>query len=197
MLDRAGRSNELFRFSTTALQWEQLDMCPDPEIVIVCVPNDWADSWGDDCEAYAANPDWCGYEESSDNCCVCGAGQETKSCEPAPSARRFYTMAAVGSDIFVFGGETDQGEEARCACWPPSGDMSDIAPAIAPRTAAVCARPHGLERGCCAWRHPGLVVTHGTAQPFLRWHRASHRAHYDEHVHNEASRATWCTGGAT
>jgi hypothetical protein len=139
-------------------------MCPDPEIVIVCVPNDWADSWGDDCEAYAANPDWCGYEESSDNCCVCGAGQETKSCEPAPSARRFYTMAAVGSDIFVFGGETDQGEEARCACWPPSGDMSDIAPAIAPRTAAVCARPHGLERGCCAWRHPGLVVTHGAAQ---------------------------------
>ena len=56
--------------------------CPDPEIVIVCVPNDWADSWGDDCEVYVANPDWCGYEESSDNCCVCGAGQETKSCEP-------------------------------------------------------------------------------------------------------------------
>ena len=95
MLDRAGRSNELFRFSTTALQWEQLDMCPDPEIVIVCVPNDWADSWGDDCEAYAANPGWCGYEESSDNCCVCGAGQETKSCEPAGSGGGYYAATLV------------------------------------------------------------------------------------------------------
>ena len=29
---------------------------------------------------------------------------------------------------------------------------------------AVRARPHGVERGCCAWRHPGLVVKHGAAQ---------------------------------
>ena len=70
-------------------------VCPDPEIVIVCVPNDWADSWGDDCEAYAANPGWCGYEESSDNCCVCGAGQETKSCEPVGAGGGYYAATLV------------------------------------------------------------------------------------------------------
>ena len=110
----SGRSNEVFRFSTTALQWEELDA------VLV-----------------SGSP---------------------------PSGRRDHAMVAVGSDIVVFGGYTDQGEEARCACWPPSGDMSDIAAAMAPRAAGVRARPHGLERGCCAWRHPGLVVKHGTAQ---------------------------------
>ena len=34
-----------------------------------------------------------------------------------PSARYGHAMAAVGSDLFVFGGMlTDYGEEARCAC---------------------------------------------------------------------------------
>ena len=118
MLDRAGLwdspglgySNEFFRFSTTALQWEELDAA-----------------------LVSGSP---------------------------PSARDGHAMAVVGSDIFVFGGETDQGEEARCACWPPSGVMSDFAPTIAPRAAAVRAR------GCCAWRHPDLVVKHGAAQQF-------------------------------
>ena len=37
--------------------------CPDPDVV--CVSNDWVDSWGDDCEVYATNPGgWCGYELS-------------------------------------------------------------------------------------------------------------------------------------
>ena len=109
MLDRAGEfSNELFRFSTTTLQWEQLDV-----------------------SRVSGSP---------------------------PSGRYNHAMAAVGSDLYVFGGSTGSGEEARCACWPPSGVMSEIAPAIAPRTAAVRAR------GCCAWRHPGLVVKHGAAQ---------------------------------
>jgi len=112
MLDRAGPSNEFFRFSTTAFQWEELD-----------------------------------------------AGLVSGS---PPGRRSGHAMAAVGSDIFVFGG--DNGEEARCACWPPPGCMSEIAPAIAPRAAAVRARPHGVERECGAWRHPGLVVKHGAAQ---------------------------------
>ena len=114
MLDRAGLSNELFRFSTTALQWEQLD-----------------------------------------------AGLVSGS---PPSARNGHAMAVVGNDLIVFGGSTYSGEEARCACWPPSGVMSDIAPTIAPRAAAVRARLHGLERVYCAWRHQGLVVTRGEAQ---------------------------------
>ena len=134
MLDRAGSSSELFRFSTTALQWEQLDA-----------------------DLVSGSP---------------------------PSVRSGHAMAAVGSDIFVFGGFPDQGEEARCACWPPSGVMSEIAPAIVPRTAAVRARPHGLGTGGRAWCHQGLVVTQGAVQPFLRWHRVSQRAHHEEHVHN-------------
>ena len=94
MLDRAGYSNELFRFSTTALQWEQLDA-----------------------DLVSGSP---------------------------PSARYGHAMAVVGSELFVFGGSlfvvggyTDSGEEARCACWPPSGVMSDIAPMFVPRAAAV------------------------------------------------------------
>ena len=87
MLDRAGYSNELFRFSTTALQWELLDA-----------------------SRVSGSP---------------------------PSGRDNHAMVVVGSDLFVFGGSTGSGEEARCACWPPSGVMSDIAPTIAPRAAAV------------------------------------------------------------
>jgi len=67
--------------------------CPDPEIV--CVSNVWADSWGDDCEAYAANPGWCGTEESNDNCCVCGGGQLTNSCEPSGTGGGFYAARQV------------------------------------------------------------------------------------------------------
>jgi hypothetical protein len=92
MLDRAGESNELFRFSTTALQWEQLDA-----------------------PLVSGSP---------------------------PSARERHAMAAVGSDLFVFGGIS--GEETRCVCWPPSGVMSDITPTIAPRAAAVRKQPHGM-----------------------------------------------------
>ena len=114
MLDRAGYSNELFRFSTTALQWEELDAA-----------------------LVSGSP---------------------------PSARDGHTMAAVGSDIFVFGGWTYSGEEARCACWPPSGDMSDIAPAIAPHTTAdhdeqvynVVSRAAWCTRGCCVEDRIGM-----------------------------------------
>ena len=146
MLDRAGYSNDLFRFSTTALQWEQLDA-----------------------DLVSGSP---------------------------PSARSGHAMVVVGSDLIVFGGSTDSGEEARCACWPPSGVMSDIAPTIAPRAAAVRARLHGVERVCRAWRHQGLVVTRGAAQQLYAGtvRRSGHTT--DEHVHNVASRATWCTGGA-
>ena len=143
MVDRAGRSNELFRFSTTALQWEQLD-----------------------------------------------AGLVSGS---PPSARYEHSMAVVGSDLVVFGGR-DPGEEARCACWPPSGVMSDIASTIAPRAAVVRARMHGLERVYCAWRHQGLVVTRGVAQKLYAV-TVSRNGHTNEHVHNVSSRATWCTGG--
>ena len=63
MLDRAVYSNDLYRFSTTALQWEQLD-----------------------------------------GALVSGS---------PPSARYKHAMVAVGSELYVFGGRTDTGEEAR------------------------------------------------------------------------------------
>jgi hypothetical protein len=98
MLDRAEFSNELFRFSTTTLQWEQLDAA-----------------------LVSGSP---------------------------PSARSLYAMAVVGSDLIVFGGYTGSGEEARCACWPPSGVMSDIAPTITPRAATLlCARGRMVSSG--------------------------------------------------
>ena len=97
MLDRAGSSNDLFRFSTTALQWEQLDGAP-----------------------------------------VSGS---------PPSARTNHGMVAVGSEIYLFGGYTGIGEEARGACWPPSGGLGDIAPTRAPRALLLCARRRFLFRG--------------------------------------------------
>ena len=65
MLDRAGYSNDLYRFSTTALQWEQLDGAP-----------------------------------------VSGS---------PPSGRFGDDMVAVGSEIYLFGGYTPSGKEARGA----------------------------------------------------------------------------------
>ena len=44
-----------------------------------CISYAWADSAGGNCEAYDANPEWCGYEESMDKCCACGGGQMTAS----------------------------------------------------------------------------------------------------------------------
>ena len=98
MLDRAGYSNELFRFSTTALQWEELDAA-----------------------LVSGSP---------------------------PSARDGHSMAAVGSDLFVFGGWTYSGEEARCAGSPLSGVMSDITPTITPSTATLlCVRDRMVSSG--------------------------------------------------
>ena len=66
MLDRVGDSSDLYRFSTTDLQWEQLDA--------------------------------------------------THLRGSPPSVRFDHAMAARGSDVFVFAGETADGEgEARCA----------------------------------------------------------------------------------
>ena len=64
------------------------------------------------------------------------------------------------------------------------GHVRDCAGNCAARCCCARARSHGLERGCRAWWHPGLVVTHGAAQPFLRWHHESQRSHHDDHVHN-------------
>jgi len=55
-------------------------------------------------------------------------------------------MVAVGSDIVVFGGNTVLGEEARCACWPPSGGMSRLRRQLL-RALLVCARGRMVSSG--------------------------------------------------
>jgi len=136
MLDRAGNSNELFRFSTTAIEWEQLDA------VLV---------WGF-----------------------------------PPSARSDPAMAAVGSDLFVFGGETVQGEEALLLLAAVWGHVRYGADDCSAR--CCCARAVAWSRaGCRAWRHQGLVVTRGAAQQLYPG-TVSRSGHTDEHVHNVAHR---------
>jgi hypothetical protein len=80
MLDRAGNSNELFRFSTTMMQWEQLDA---PQV----------------------------------------SGSR-------PSARFGHGMVAVGSDLYVFGGDIADGDTRRLRCWQSSCCMPDRAQAL-------------------------------------------------------------------
>jgi hypothetical protein len=78
MLDRAGLPmNDFFRFSTTKMQWEQLDA-------------------GD-----------CGWV---------GGGQcETPQVSGSrPSRRHSHGMVTVGSDLYVFGGITIDGDTRRC-----------------------------------------------------------------------------------
>ena len=60
----------------------------------ICTSNDWADKWDDDCEAYAANPQWChAVPESRDNCCVCGGGtivNNSRDCEDQRDFEDFF-----------------------------------------------------------------------------------------------------------
>ena len=208
MVDRAGVSNELFRFSTTTLQWEQLDadlVSGSPpsarsQHAMAAVGSDLFVFGGDVYQYLVDRPgvpvrsndlfrfsttalQW----EQLDEDLVSGS---------PPSARDYHTMAVVGSDLIVFGGSTDSGEEACCACWQPSGVMSDIAPTIVPRASAVRARLHGLEGGFRVCHHPGLVVTLGSVHQLYTGTVRLSEDTTDDHVHNVASRATWCTGGA-
>jgi len=140
VLDRAVRSNELCRFSTTALQWEQLDVsrvsgsppiardghamaAVGSDLIIFggiggCLLNNCAgcmldcSGWSNELFRFSTTAlQW----EQLDASRVSGPF----GCEPWPSARYGHTMAAVGSDLIIFGGSIGSGEEARCcACWP-------------------------------------------------------------------------------
>jgi len=60
---------------------ESAGVCPNHEVE--CESSEWLDSWGDGCAIYDANPAWCGYEESTDECCACGGGVRLYSCTAA------------------------------------------------------------------------------------------------------------------
>ena len=126
MVDRAEISNELFRFSTTASQWEQVD----PTLVSGVPPSARSDpvmaAVGSDLfvfGGYTEYPVDQSYPYSSELFQFSTTAMEWEQLDAAlvsgvpPSARGGHAMAAVGSDLFVFGGQTDWGEQARCACW--------------------------------------------------------------------------------
>ena len=130
MLDRAGLSNELYRFSTTALQWEQLDTA----LVSGSPPSGRTGhamaAVGSDLFVFGANYYLFELTELFRFSTTARKWEQldaTLVSAVPPSGRSDPAMAAVGSDLFVFGGyrsgltgDPNPGEEARCACWPPS-----------------------------------------------------------------------------
>ena len=183
----SGGSNGLFRFSTTARQWKQLgsdSSCTsytDTSCSSARVRRGrdwkWEDQDGGDTEdsigtvsGEAEAEGWCrvtwdkggsnSYRvgvEYLDLCLVQDTGGIISVSGSPPSLRHDHGMAAVGSDLFVFGGLRVQsylfggqqvnelGKEAsRCM----SLHCADIVPhMVAGR------RPHGLDPGCCACSH--------------------------------------------
>jgi hypothetical protein len=53
----------------------------------------WRDSWGASCESYSVHPEWCGNEQSSGMCCVCGGGSGERI--EAVAAQPLYTQPEV------------------------------------------------------------------------------------------------------
>jgi hypothetical protein len=124
MLDRAGASNALFRFSTTTMQWEQLDASRD-----------------------SGSP---------------------------PSARYSHGMVAVGSDLYVFGGMTNEGDTRHCDAGRRLGAWKIERRRCSPRCCGACWHmlcSSGVSY--CAVPHQSLGTRDGTSP--LSWHRESQR----------------------
>ena len=119
MLDRAGDSNELFRFSTTALQWEQLDA----GLVWGSPPSARTGhtmaAVGSDIFVFGGSTGSAGSNELfrfSTTTLQWEQLDGSRVSGSPPSERQSHAMVAVGSDLYIFGGWTVSGEEARCAC---------------------------------------------------------------------------------
>ena len=112
MLDRVAEwTNELFRFSTTKMQWEQLDA---PQV--------------------SGSP---------------------------PGARAGHGMVAVGSNLYVFGGDLGGGDTRRCAAGIRPGACQLERPGVALSGAAVLVSACCARAGCNAVPHQSLVTLHG------------------------------------
>ena len=121
MLDRTGRSNDLFRFSTTKMQWEQLDA---PQVkgsplgsrsahVMVTVGSDLYVFGGYAGVSSQATQDFVRFSTTEQRWEQLDARQVSGSPLIAPER---FDMVAVGSHIYVFADDlTGDCEEGRCA----------------------------------------------------------------------------------
>ena len=90
-----------------------------------------------------------------------------------PSARFKHGMVSVGSDLYVFGGYGDPGEEGLCDDGHRLGACQIERLGDAPRAAAVLVATSWAWAGCQAVPHQGLVTLDDTSP--LSWHRGSQR----------------------
>jgi hypothetical protein len=90
-----------------------------------------------------------------------------------PSARIKHGMVSVGSDLYVFGGYGDPGEEGLCDDGHRLGACQIERLGDAPRAVAVLVATSCARAGCQAVPHQGLVTLDGTSP--LSWHRGSQR----------------------
>ena len=121
MLDRAEISNELFRFSTTALQWEQLD-APVYSVNGIEQVNGLS---GHGMAAIGPDLYVFGYSQATYKNELWWFSMTTLQWEfkgegnldDPPSRRYLFGMATVANDLYVFGGSTGfrSGDESRCA----------------------------------------------------------------------------------
>ena len=90
-----------------------------------------------------------------------------------PSTRYGHGMVSVGSDLYVFGGIRNTGEEGLCDDGHRLGACQIERLGDAPRAAAVLVATSCARAGCQAVPHQGLVTLDGTSP--LSWHRGSQR----------------------
>jgi hypothetical protein len=90
-----------------------------------------------------------------------------------PSGRSDHGMVSVGSDLYVFGGRDNTGEEGLCDDGHRLGACQIERLGDAPRAAAVLVATSCARAGCQAVPHQGLVTLDGTSP--LSWHRGSQR----------------------
>ena len=93
-----------------------------------------------------------------------------------PSGRSGHGMVSVGSDLYVFGGYGNTGEEGLCDDGHRLGACQIERLGDATRAAVVIVATSCARAGCHAVPHQGLVTLDGTSP--LSLHRESQRGRY-------------------
>ena len=134
-----------------------------------CISYDWTDSEGDNCAAYAAYPAWCGFEDSSEQCCECGGGQQGGlGAAEVVIGLRSSSLAIAGAITWPPPPEQDAAEHGARA-WLAMSDFPALAacsatpkaecpwsacdPGMQGVLAASCEGPYGTSEHYC-WRQP-------------------------------------------
>ena len=142
---------------------------PDVRAAGECISYDWTDSEGDNCAAYAAYPAWCGFEDSSEQCCECGGGQQGGlGAAEVVIGLRSSSLAIAGAITWPPPPEQDAAEHGARA-WLAMSDFPALAacsatpkaecpwsacdPGMQGVLAASCEGPYGTSEHYC-WRQP-------------------------------------------